>query len=72
MTDVGDELGLQPVHLDFMGDVAENGNRAQEFLAPEDRRVYLQIDGEFAGQLPAEIHIVPDALTLLVPEGYAR
>src|SRR6185503_4010406 len=29
--------------------------RAQclRMLAPEDRRVYLQIDGEFAGRLPA-------------------
>jgi diacylglycerol kinase family enzyme len=37
---------------------------------PEDRRVYVQIDGEFAGRLPAEIRIVPDALTLLAPPGY--
>jgi diacylglycerol kinase family enzyme len=32
--------------------------------------VYVQIDGEFAGRLPAEIRIVPDALTLLTPPGY--
>jgi len=46
--------------------------RAQclRLLAPEDRRVYLQIDGEFAGHLPAEIRVVPDALTLLVPPSY--
>jgi diacylglycerol kinase family enzyme len=37
---------------------------------PEDRRVYVQIDGESAGCLPAEIRIVPDALTLLAPPGY--
>ena len=37
---------------------------------PEDRRVYVQIDGEFAGHLPAEIRIVPDALTLLLPREY--
>ncbi|MGB7719293.1 MAG: diacylglycerol kinase family protein [Bryobacteraceae bacterium] len=37
---------------------------------PQDRCVYVQIDGEFAGQLPAEIRIVPDALTLLTPPGY--
>ena len=37
---------------------------------PEDRRVYVQIDGECAGCLPAEIRIVPDALTLLAPPGY--
>jgi diacylglycerol kinase (ATP) len=41
-------------------------------LAPEDERVYLQIDGEFAGHLPADVRIVPDALTLLVPPQYAR
>lgn len=38
---------------------------------PHDRRVYLQVDGEFAGRLPAAIETVPDALTLLVPEEYA-
>jgi diacylglycerol kinase family enzyme len=37
---------------------------------PEDRRVYVQIDGESAGCLPAEIRIVPDALTLLAPPEY--
>jgi diacylglycerol kinase family enzyme len=48
--------------------------RAQclRLLAPEDRRVYIQIDGEFAGHLPAEVDIVPDGLTLLVPEAYMR
>lgn len=46
--------------------------RAQclRLLAPQDRRVYIQIDGEFAGNLPADIRIVPDALTLLVPPEY--
>jgi diacylglycerol kinase family enzyme len=37
---------------------------------PQGRCVYVQIDGEFAGRLPAEIRIVPDALTLLTPPGY--
>jgi diacylglycerol kinase (ATP) len=37
---------------------------------PQDRRVYVQIDGEFAGHLPAEFRIVPDALTLLLPREY--
>jgi diacylglycerol kinase (ATP) len=37
---------------------------------PEDSRVYVQIDGESAGHLPAEIRIVPNALTLLVPPEY--
>ncbi len=35
-----------------------------------DRRVYIQVDGEYAGHLPASVEIVPDALTLLVPQGY--
>ena len=31
------------------------------------RPVYLQVDGEAAGQLPVSIEIVPSALTVLVP-----
>ena len=38
--------------------------------AADARRAYVQIDGELGGTLPAEIRIVPDALTLLVPDGY--
>ncbi len=37
---------------------------------PDDSRVYVQVDGESAGHLPAEIRIVPRALTLLVPPEY--
>ncbi len=40
--------------------------------APEDRRVYVQVDGEYAGHLPAEVRIVPDALTLLLPREYGK
>jgi YegS/Rv2252/BmrU family lipid kinase len=35
-----------------------------------DRRVYIQVDGEYAGHIPARVEIVPDALTLLIPEAY--
>jgi YegS/Rv2252/BmrU family lipid kinase len=38
--------------------------------APRDPRVYIQVDGEYAGLLPGSIEIVPDALTLLIPPGY--
>jgi diacylglycerol kinase family enzyme len=31
------------------------------------RKVYVEADGELVGTLPAEITIVPDALTLLAP-----
>jgi len=34
-------------------------------------RVLVQVDGEPAGELPAEVRIVPDALALLVPDSYA-
>jgi len=41
--------------------------RKATFSTPEDARIHLQIDGEYAGLLPATVEIVPSALTLLVP-----
>ena len=38
--------------------------------APQDPRVHIQVDGEYAGKLPGSVEIVPDALTLLIPPGY--
>ena len=35
-------------------------------------RAYVQVDGEFAGHLPVDLRIVPDALTLLVPPAYNK
>ena len=32
--------------------------------------VHLQVDGEYAGRLPARIDIVPAAITLLMPSDY--
>ncbi len=37
-----------------------------------DSRVYMQVDGEFAGHLPGSVEIVPNALTLLLPPGYRQ
>lgn len=37
----------------------------------EMKRIYVEADGELLGTIPAEIKIVPDALTLLVPETVA-
>jgi diacylglycerol kinase (ATP) len=34
---------------------------------PEQRKIYIEADGELLGTLPAEITVVPDALTLLAP-----
>jgi diacylglycerol kinase family enzyme len=39
---------------------------------PDNAHTYVQIDGEFAGHLPAEVSIVRDALTLLIPPEYCR
>ncbi|MDX2151253.1 MAG: diacylglycerol kinase family protein [Bryobacteraceae bacterium] len=41
-----------------------------EFLHPSDKDVYIQVDGEYAGQPPASVEIVPSALTLLMPPKY--
>lgn len=35
-----------------------------------DDRVFMQVDGEFAGHLPARVEIVPASLTLLIPPRY--
>jgi diacylglycerol kinase family enzyme len=36
----------------------------------DERRAFVQIDGELGGKVPAEIRIVPNALTLLAPQEY--
>jgi diacylglycerol kinase family enzyme len=45
-------------------------SRKISFSAPADSRVYVQVDGEYAGRLPASVEIVPDALTILAPAEY--
>jgi diacylglycerol kinase (ATP) len=40
--------------------------------APNGSPVYIQVDGEYAGRLPATIEIVPDALTLVVPSTFSE
>lgn len=37
-----------------------------------DQTVYIQVDGEEAGTLPAHVEVVPDALTLLLPPEFLR
>ncbi len=46
--------------------------REMSFSAPADSRVYIQVDGEYAGRLPASVGIVPDAVTLLLPPEYVN
>ena len=65
-------LGLAVGRLEAMKGVTILTASRVVASCPEDSRVYVQVDGEFAGQLPAEIKIVPDALTLMVGDEYAR
>jgi diacylglycerol kinase (ATP) len=37
-----------------------------------DRRVYMQVDGEYAGHLPGSVDVVKDAITLLLPPLYRQ
>ena len=41
-------------------------------LSSGDSRVYVQIDGEYAGRLPAKVEVVPDSLTILLPPDYGK
>jgi diacylglycerol kinase family enzyme len=45
-------------------DAADNGEGASS-------RVYVEADGEVLGRLPVEVTVVPNALTLLVPQQLA-
>ena len=56
--------------LDGMSGVTILRAHRARFSAAEDERVYMQIDGEYAGRLPGKVKIVPDALTLLTPASY--
>jgi diacylglycerol kinase (ATP) len=42
---------------------------AERSLAEPAARVYVEADGELIGKLPAELTVVPDALTILAPSG---
>ncbi len=46
--------------------------RRVRFTAPASHPVYVQVDGEYAGRLPATVEIVPDSVTILAPSGYPR
>jgi diacylglycerol kinase family enzyme len=53
----------------FKGITVERARRL-DFTSPEDRRIYVQVDGEYAGRLPVTVDIVEDALTLMVPSDF--
>jgi len=46
--------------------------RKLDVSSVRDTRVYIQVDGEYAGHLPGSIEIVRDAITLLLPPLYRQ
>ncbi len=42
------------------------------FTGPADSHVYVQVDGEYAGRLPASVEILPAAVTMLLPPEYPK
>lgn len=42
-----------------------------ELAPPPGPDIHVQVDGEYAGRLPASVEIVRDALTILAPPGFA-
>lgn len=64
--------GIMTKRLRGMNGVIISRAECLKFSAPQDERIYVQVDGEFAGHLPALVKVVPDALTVLLPEEYAR
>jgi diacylglycerol kinase (ATP) len=65
-------VGMAFNRLDGMKGVTVVNATRVAASCPDDSRVYVQVDGEYAGRLPAEITIVPDALTLMVTDEYGR
>jgi diacylglycerol kinase (ATP) len=61
-------LGLALNRVEGMKGVTVLRERCLNLDLAEDQRVSVQIDGEFAGRLPAQIKIVPNALTVLLPK----
>jgi diacylglycerol kinase family enzyme len=62
--------GVALRRLEGMEGVTMLRTASATLTCPEERRVFIQIDGEPAGHLPAQVSIVRDALTLLVPPEY--
>ncbi len=63
-------LGMMAGRLAAMRGVTIRRARQIRLSLAADPRVYVQVDGEYAGRLPATIEFVPDALTLLLPAAY--
>jgi diacylglycerol kinase family enzyme len=63
--------GMATGRLRGMTGVTVTRARSLTLTPPPGATVHVQVDGEFAGDLPAQIELVPDVLTLMVPAAYA-
>jgi diacylglycerol kinase (ATP) len=63
-------LGVVTRRLEGMRGVTILRTREVSLCCPGDSRIHIQLDGEYAGRLPAGIEMVPDSLTLLVPPAF--
>jgi YegS/Rv2252/BmrU family lipid kinase len=63
--------GMVAGRLRGMGGVSFLNAQSMWVFDPAGRQIHIQVDGEYAGRLPASIELIPDALTLLVPPDYA-
>lgn len=64
--------GMAMNRLAGMKGVSISRTKSARITAAPNSPAYVQVDGEYAGHLPAEIRIVPDALTLLIPPSYNK
>ena len=65
-------VGVVRNRLQGMAGVRILRARKIHFSPVRDARVYMQVDGEYAGHLPGSVEIVSDAITLLLPPLYKR
>jgi diacylglycerol kinase family enzyme len=63
-------VGVLTNRLPSMSGVSVLRTQSVHLECAADPRIYIQVDGEFAGRLPATLEIVPRALTLLVPPAF--
>ena len=65
-------FGVVTARLSGMQGVTVLRTRDAIFSSPDSSKVHIQLDGEYAGLLPARVEIVPNALSLLVPGSLPR
>jgi diacylglycerol kinase (ATP) len=63
-------LGVVTNRLANMKGVSVVRTQSLEVECGSGPGIYVQIDGEYAGRLPARMSIVPRSLTLLIPPGF--